>query len=111
MKRSVCGAGAFLVLYNMGNNDSIYEKGERIDENNNDPDMTKVNGMPHHIRVEIATKIEKRIGKEVGEYDLSKNGEYQKVCREVGDEYGITMTEAACLYFGWDAYRKLQDKA
>lgn len=70
-------------------------------------DLDKLNSMPRHLRVEIATKIKDRINKEVGEYDLSKNDEYRKVCREVGDEYGISMNEAACLYYGWDAYKIL----
>ena len=73
----------------------------------NNIDLDAVNNMPRHIRVEIAEKIEARV--KVGDYDFSKNEEYQKVCEEVGSEYGLTRNEAACLYLGWDAYKKTKE--
>ena len=68
-------------------------------------DIEKINSIPRHIRIEIATKVDKRVKEEIGEYHVSKNSDYQQICSEIGEEYGITMTEAACLYFGWDVYK------
>lgn len=71
----------------------------------NKVDTEKLNKIPRYIRVEIAEKIQQKV--KVDDYDISKNAKYQKVCEEVGKEYGLTMSEVAALYLGWDAYKKV----
>ncbi len=82
------------------------ERGVSMEDNDKGFDLVKINSIDRNTKIQIAEELGTRLDQEVGEYHVSKNESFRQIAREVGDKYGLNLTEAMALYLGWDLYKQ-----